>query len=483
MPTLLTMSRKYELAGSVQARALRAAPAEHRGHPIAFFVALLLLAAASAYAALAVLLRIDSLFLPGNEWVLPGRLARLPGLDSSAPLDALSNDRINILVMGVDRRPHHDPELDGPPRADSIYIVSVDPLLKTGSVLALPRDLYVEVPNPQGGAGVWDTRINTAYHYGELYEYPGGGTALAKKTIEHNFKVPIHYYAVIDWVAFADVIDELGGIEITVPETLRGVEAYNVRDGNSFPITIRSGRGPMDSITALAYSRYRDGPDGDFGRIHRQQQVMTAVMEKALAAGWLGRAPAMYGKFDKAVDTDLPAIKLPGLAALAKQIGLDRVQMLSLAGEEGENVVRRITPQGEDVLVPDWDLIGPVLAAAVPDRRLQDEGAVVKLVSATGAGDLASRSATTLAHYGIPSGYLLAYDNERVERRATTTVTVYGDKEYTAQRIAFLLGVPRAPIQRGDETTRLAGEPDVVVMLGTDVKLPDDSRYRSFVPR
>lgn len=478
------MNRNHVLARDRHPSQSRATREARRGHPIAFLVTLIVLAAGALYGALAVIVRVDSLLVPGGAATLPRRLARLPGIEAPLLDDTAGRDRINILVLGVDRRPHHDPEADGPPRTDSMYIVSLDPLEKTATVVAVPRDLYVEVPNPRGGPGFWDTRINTAYHYGALYHYPGGGPALARETVEHTFKVKIHYYAVIDWVAFADAIDALGGIEVTVPETLRGVEAFNVRDGNAFPITIRAGRQPMDSITALAYARYRDGDDGDFGRIARQQQVMSAVIEKALALGWLGRAPALYARFRDAVETDISAVRLPGLTALARQIGTERVTMVSLAGVDGENVQRRITPEGEDVLVPVWERLGPALAAALPDHRLQEEQAVIKLVNAAGRSGLARRSAAALVRYGLPAGYILPYDTEQVERRSSTSLVMYGEKEYTARRVADLLGVPRAPILRQDAALRLAGEPDIIVLLGPDVKLPDDSRYQSFlVPR
>jgi LCP family protein required for cell wall assembly len=451
-----------------------------RGHPIAFLVTLIVLAAGAVYGALAMVVRVDALLAPGISVSLPWRFAQLPGLDAAMADDGMGSDRINILVLGVDRRPHHDVTLDGPPRTDSIYIVSLDPLQKTATAVALPRDLYVEVPNPRGGSGNWDTRINTAYHYGALYKYPGGGAALARETVEHNFKLKIHQYVVIDWVAFADVVDALGGVEVTVPETLRGVEAYNVRDGNSFPITIDAGRQTFDSITALAYARYRDGDDGDFGRIARQQQVMMAVAEKALALGWLGRAPSLYTRFRGAFETDISPLRLTGLAALVRQIGLDHVTMVSLAGTDGANVTRRITPEGEDVLVALWERLGPALASAIPDRRLQEEQAVIKLVNAAGQAGLARRSAAVLTRYGLPPGYVLAYDNERIDRHTTTSLVVYGDKEYTARRVAELLDVPRAPILRQDASLREAGGPDIVVMLGSDVTPIDGSRYLTF---
>jgi len=472
-----------QIARKSRTRASDAPRAVRHGQWLLFLIALVLVAAGSLYAALSTVVRVDTILLAGSELRLPGRLARLPGLDiAPAPAGALT-DRINILVMGVDRRPHHNPEWDGPPRTDSIMIVSLDPQTKSGSVVAIPRDLYLEVPDPKGGTGIWDTRVNTAYHYGALYKYPGGGAALARATVEHNFKIPIDYHAVIDWTAFADIIDALNGIEIIVPETLRGVEAYGVRDGNSFPITIAAGRQRMDSITALAYSRFRDDADGDFGRVRRQQQVMQAALEKGLALGWLGRTPSLYARFRGAVESDIGLARLPGLTALVKLVGPERLVMSSVAGRNGENVTRRITPQGEDVLVPVWESMGRALAEAIPDERLESEHATVKLVNAAGWRDFATLTARALAGYGVPPAYLQPTDNERVDRRIKTTLTVYGDKDYSAQRIAMLLGVPGAQIQHKDELLREAGEADIVVMLGQDVRLPDSSRYDHFSTR
>lgn len=164
---------------------------------------------------------------------------------------------VSIPILGLDRCPHHAPDADRPPRSHSLYILSVDPLTRTGGGRAIPRDLYVPIPNPEGKAGAWQTDINTAYHYGTPDTYPGGGPALARETVEQALKVKINYYIVVGWTGFADIIDALGGVGLTVPETLRQVEGFNPRDGNAFAIDIAGGRQSMDSITALACSRHR----------------------------------------------------------------------------------------------------------------------------------------------------------------------------------------------------------------------------------
>ena len=107
----------------------------------------------------------------------------LPEDNSEQPLPVVIPDeiqpwsgeeRINFLFMGVDLRCDED----GPSHTDSIMIVTIDPLTMSAALLSLPRDLWVEIP----GFGV--DRINQAYYFGQAYEYPGGGQALAMETVE-----------------------------------------------------------------------------------------------------------------------------------------------------------------------------------------------------------------------------------------------------------------------------------------------------------
>lgn len=440
-----------------------------------FALALLILAAGALYAALAIAVRVDSIFFPGNGVTLPGPLARVPGLDARPAENSPITDRINILILGVDRRPHHPVSSVSPGRTDSIHVLSVDPVTKTGGVLTIPRDLYVEMPNPQGRGGTWQTRINTAYQNGIVYRYPGGGPALARDTVEGLLKIKINYYVVVDWVAFAEVIDALGGIEVTVPTPLRRVEAYNVRDGNAYYIDIPAGRQSMDSITALAYSRYRGDALGDLARIKRQQQVMQAAMDKALTLGWLSSAPALWNHFRGAIDTDISTARLPGLVALARQIGPERLMMASLAGEQGEAVRSLTTPAGEDVLVPVWERVVPIIQSVIWDRHLRAEGAQVRVVSVGGGRGQAARVAALLARAGLAPADITIGDPDPTERRTETVVLDYTGKEYTARRIVEALNLPRNAVQRVSDAGRGPGDADIVVVLARDLRLPADT--------
>jgi LCP family protein required for cell wall assembly len=457
---------------------------------------LISLAVGGLYTATSVVVHVDNVVLPGVDVSLPRPVAKvLPGLDPEPSEGSPGTKRINILLLGVDRRPHHDPAKDGPPNTDSIHILSLDPITKTASALSLPRDLYVEVPSPEKSGEFWEIRINTAFKLGEEYGYQGGGPAFAKRAIEYNFHLPIDYYAVVDWVAFADVIDALGGIWVTVPEEMRNVEGFNPRDGNSFTITIPAGTHYLDSITALAYARFRDDDQNDFGRIDRQQAVMRATADEALRAGWLTRAPKLYDRFRDAVQTDLSALKVPGLVLLAKSIGMESVKTVSLAGAEHQAVTPVITPWGEDVLIPIWDEMGAIIRSAIDDPALQSEGATVSIINATGVRGQGDRAVAYLRRFLLPPGRITtgqqsdassssvaggAPSQSRQAVSDKTTIAYTGNALQTATRLAEWLGVPQDRVS-GPGT--LGDAASVTVTLGADVRIPADDRFRNYRAR
>jgi hypothetical protein len=281
-----------------------------------------------------------------------------------------------------------------------------------------------------------------------------------------------------------------------VPEEMRGVEGFNPRDGNSFTITIPAGTHYMDAITALAYARFRGDDQNDFGRIERQQTVMRAAADEAMRAGWLTRAPKLYDRFRDAVQTDLGALKVPGLVLLARQIGMENVKTVSLAGLDHEAVTPVITPWGEDVLIPVWDEMGAIIRSVIDDPALRTEGATVSVINATGVRGQGERAVSYLQRFllspeRITLGTLSDASSSSVAGglqtqsrsavRETTSITYTGDAPQTAARIAEWLGVSEDRITR---STGVPGGPaTVTVTLGTDVRLPADDRFRNYRER
>jgi len=196
-------------------------------------------------------------------------------------------ERVTILMLGIDQRC----EEDGPTHTDSMMLVTVDPVGLSAGILSLPRDMWVEIPS----VGV--DRINQANYYGEIYDYPGGGPALAVDTVEAFLGVKIDYYAAVNFDAFVEIVDQIGGIDIVAPEAITD-ETYPDRCYGYDPFQIEAGDQHLDGQTALKYARTRATFGGDVDRAGRQQAVVLAVRDRVLSLNMLPslitKAPAMW---------------------------------------------------------------------------------------------------------------------------------------------------------------------------------------------
>jgi len=251
--------------------------------------------------------------------------------------------RVTILVMGLDYR---DWVADkSAPRSDSMMLVTLDPITMKAGMLSIPRDLWVEIP------GFGYNRINTAYMFGEAYDLPGGGPALAMKTVENLIGVPIQYFAVIDFQAFERVIDEIGGIDVLVPERI----LISPIGGSSYWLDAKAYH--LNGADALAYARVRKYGGGDFGRAERQQQVVLAVLDRVIGFDMLptlvSRAPALYQEIASGVRTNLSLEQMISLAWTATKI--QKSNIVSGVIEPPNMVGFYTRPDGAQVLryVPD----------------------------------------------------------------------------------------------------------------------------------
>jgi LCP family protein required for cell wall assembly len=202
----------------------------------------------------------------------------------------------NILLLGADSGPGRD----GPGRSDSMVLVRTDPDQHRISMLSIPRDLRVEIP----GQGV--DKINAAYAF--------GGAALAIRTVEDVTGLPVNHVVLVDFSAFGELIDALGGVTIDVPERIVSnrfdcpykTEAQCDRwPGWQF----RKGEQQMDGARALVYSRIRenqlDQSETDVTRGERQQQVVSAMSSKLVGVDGFMRMPFIGDDVAKPLATDL----------------------------------------------------------------------------------------------------------------------------------------------------------------------------------
>lgn len=172
-------------------------------------------------------------------------------------------DIINILLVGADSRE----EWNDSGRSDSSMIATLDLKNKQLKLTSLMRDMYIDIP------GHPKNRFNAAYKF--------GGVSLLNETIAQNFGVRLDGYIVVDFQAFQDVIDKLGGVEITLTEK----EANYLNRAYHGKITVEEGTQVLTGKEALAYTRIRqvptiDGAHYDFGRTERQRRVLNSIFSE-----------------------------------------------------------------------------------------------------------------------------------------------------------------------------------------------------------
>ncbi|MBI4301137.1 MAG: LCP family protein [Chloroflexi bacterium] len=385
-------------------------------------------------------------------------LPNIGSASANAP-DWDKKERINILLVGIDRRPS---EGDAPTRTDTILIATLDPYGKTAGMLSIPRDLWVPIPLSDGST-IYD-RINTAYVYGELKKEPGGGASLLENAIEYNLGVKIHYYVIIDFQGFAKIIDTLGGIDVSLEKPLYDPQ-FPTDDYETMNVYIPAGQQHLNGEKALWYARSRY-QEADYGRMRHQQQLLMSIRDKALNVGILPKLPSLWGQFNRAIKTDLSVSEMIRLANIGNDIATDKITTRTI---DNNYVTSRTTSQGASVLVPDRAKLEELVNEVFFDARLRAEAARVEILNGTTTPGLAQKMAETLQRRGFQQ---VTYDNAQDKTDHSQTLLInLSSKKYSASLIADLLGLPSSRIRSQNDPQSSA---DLRLVLGEDAKLPED---------
>lgn len=242
--------------------------------------------------------------------------ARLPELYKP------ERDRIDVLLLGI--RGVEDP--NGGLLADTIMLVSYQPSSERVGFISIPRDLWIEMPERREFA-----RINLGYALGE--EHGGRGLEYMRYLVSKVTGINIDYTISVDFTAFKDVIDALGGVAVEVERPL--VETTQFQ---GVPLVFEPGRQAMDGERALFYVRARYSTS-DFDRARRQQEVLLAIREKALTLGVLtnpAKLSGLYKAVTKHVKTDANLADLLDGARIVSRIHPERITRTVLDdGPEG----------------------------------------------------------------------------------------------------------------------------------------------------
>jgi LCP family protein required for cell wall assembly len=265
------------------------------------------------------------------------------------PAGVAGDERINILMMGIDRR-SGEAFIS---RTDSMMVISVNPAKDSVSILSIPRDLYVQIP------GQGQERINTALVYGSRNGDYLNGAALAMETVAYNLNIPVDHFIMVDFGAFTRIVDILGGIDVEVPYDINDPEYPDMNYGYD-PLYIPAGLHHFDGTLALKYARTRHA-DSDFQRAARQQQVLMAVRRKALSLGFmdlLRRAPDLYRQVEEGIRTDLGLDQMLSLAVTLNDIPQENIRSAVL---DGNYVTSYRAPNGAAVLLLRQEVATPLI--------------------------------------------------------------------------------------------------------------------------
>lgn len=351
---------------------------------------------------------------------------------SSTKLKGEENGRVNILLAGNSA---DDAGHDGANLTDSIMIMSVDTTNNKVFLLSVPRDLWVNTP------GYGHQKINAAYVVGQSdgfsqSGYPSGGMGRLQQVVEQNLGIAINYYALINYTAFKEVVDAVGGIDVTIASSdKRGLYDPSIDWTTHGPLVkLSNGTHHLNGQQALDLSRARGDAYGsygflgsDFDRTQNQRLMLVAIKNKAVSVGVISN-PAKLSSLSDAIGnnakTNFSLGEVHRLYDLVKGVDGNNIQSLSLNDANGKNLLANFTAaDGESALTPaaGIDNFGDIKAFMTQHTSLNpvvQEGAKLILLNATSTTGLASTVRVKLVAKNLNIGAI----GDAQNTQATTTV-------------------------------------------------------------
>ena len=300
--------------------------------------------------------------------------------------DILSYNRVNILIVGCD-------EIENYGRADTIVFLSISPKTKDALILSIPRDTRVEIPE----RGM--DKINHAYAF--------GGKKLISETVSLFLDMPIHFYAIADFIGFVNIIDELGGVEIDVEK-----EMHYVDKAGGVEINLSPGKQILNGEKSLQYIRFRQDKLGDLGRIKRQQKLALAVIEKMMNFDSIAKIPQISEGVNEYIETDIKVQDAIALANLFKGTNQEKFNVETVQGEP-------VYIKGVSYLEPDVEKVRQRVKSLVYS---ENSGMKVEVLNGNATSGIAHKIAKDLEMQGFEVVNIGNADNFNYEK---TKIIVY----------------------------------------------------------
>jgi LCP family protein required for cell wall assembly len=236
-------------------------------------------------------------------WTPPKQIARGPGPSSleSAPIPR-GDARFLVVGLTQDRQ-----------RTDTIEVIHWDDTHHLVRILGVPRDINITLP------GIGTTKI--------VHAYATGGIGRARLAVVKLLNVPIAHYVVFSLPAMRHIVDLIGGVPITVEKRM----VYNDREQGLF-INLQPGPQVLDGAHAEQYLRFRHDPEGDIGRIRRQQHFLRAAVAQTHTPSVIIRLPQIIQAARADIETDLTASQILGWLHRVQPLTPDEISAETIGG-------------------------------------------------------------------------------------------------------------------------------------------------------
>ncbi len=267
--------------------------------------------------------------------------ATLPFIEET-PLTGEDRGRVNILLLGMS-----GPGYESPMLTDSIVIANINTETKQTSLVSVPRDLLVQLPDNR-----LVSRINTLYLTKKLDDERAGITDVASHTslvrakLEEITGLSIPYAIVLNVAALENVVNALGGVNVFVERDIRDPQFPTTGYGHE-TFSLDAGWRFLDGATAQKYARTRHDIRGDFGRMERQQQVIAALLAKAKALSLIRDLPkilSLISTLGTNLGTNADAREIKRAWSIAQDINPTNIRTLALDGGQTDSLLTDYRP-------------------------------------------------------------------------------------------------------------------------------------------
>jgi len=260
----------------------------------------------------------------------------LGNIGSLLPFQIKDKNRVNFLFLGIPGESNPAPKL-----TDTILIINSTPKAENPVGISIPRDLLVKYPSAN-----WQTKINALYQK--------GGIETIKTAISEITGLESNYYLVLDLEGVKKLIDKLDGIDINIEENI--YDPKFPAQYNSYEVfSLKKGLQHLDGETALKYIRTRNQPQGDFSRIKRQQQVISALKNKILSLNFFWNFPKILGLWrilEQNSSTNIGLTDIRYAWNLIKKANLDEIEFNTIAPPLVISSTATLGDETASVLIP-----------------------------------------------------------------------------------------------------------------------------------